>query len=688
MKRFNNNDALVSVAYLVSYGIPEGSIYASLFKYQQGKSSAWANFPCPKDKRKRLVQYSSIPKSTVKKYDLPEVKFVLAKIDLDELTERYEAEQKAIFLVDEQIKEVFRNAAEREAVRYHNIYGKLYSDPKVITARALEHAVCLACVEMNAQFTLKEIQRVYKELPYKFVVTDYTRFTMAFKRWKAKDFIVKHGLEGRATNNANAYRLTDFHKAKIEAYRLHPNQYTYEMIHKLLNVDCEMQNEVLISLSSVKKYLNKPENKNRLAYFSNHKYYNREVLPITRRGSIQKPCDLWYGDGTPVQIFCWNRAQTAIIRLNLFIIMDVASGRIMGIDLAESEDKFNHLAALKMALDLNRVAPFEYKYDNASATKTDEFNAVKDKMFLKGTIYTPTKKGNPKEKAQVERFVNTFQSFQRMIDGFIGEGITSKRDNGRINADFLKKCQKKENMYTYESMCKIVAELISIYNAKSIGSKASPNRLFAESEKPRAAKLDATDIALLFWKQKTIKVSRGEVVTTIRHNDYIFDVWQHQTALKLNGTKVKMYYDENDLSSIHLFGLDGGYICECKQKVLVHEGEAGRTEDDTLTLIKQAKHNASIEGIIKTQTNEVIQKGTQDGEMKLLSPFQVYKDELNEAETDLMFAYMANEKGLDPTKAIDYEPIYTGLETPKNANKYSKKHRVENPSLTVIKEAE
>lgn len=662
---------------LYSYGVNKNTI-------KKWKSRSVCLFT--QIKGTEYIRYDDIPLSTRSKI-LTKAE-IIAQITLDEQTERYEAQQRANYLADEEMKEVFRNAAEREAVRYHSIYSKLYTDPKMITARGLQHAICMACVELNAQKpkNKKNIHRVYKELPYKFIISDYTRFSTAVNEWKTPGFIVKHGLEGKGANNANAYRLTDFHKAKIEAYYTDPKKLTFEMIQKLLNVECEMHNEVLISMSSIKKYIKK--HKNRLSFFRDKKYYNREVAPITRRKNIQHPCDLWYGDGTPIQIPCWNRAQTAVIRLNLFFIMDVASGYIPGIDLAESEDKFNHLAALKMAFDMNRVAPFEYKYDNASATKTDEFNAVKDTVYLKGTIFNSTKKGNPKEKSQAERFVNTFQNFQRMIDGFIGEGITSKRDSGRINTDFLKKCHKKDNLYTYESMCKIVAELVSIYNAKSVGRRPSPKRLFTESEKPRAVKLDATDIALLFWKQKTIKVNRGEVVTTIRHNDYIFDVWQHQTALKLNGTKVKMYYDENDLSSIHLFDLDGGYICECKQKVRVHEGEAGRTEADTLTLIKQAKHNASIEGIIKTQTNEVIQKGTQDGEMKLLSPFQVYKDELNEAETDLMFAYMANEKGLDPTKAKPYEPIYKGLETPQNANKYSKKHRVENPSLTIIKEAE
>lgn len=641
------------------------------------------------------IDYDAIPFPTRKKLDSKAS--IIAQIDIEEKAAKYEAKEKANFFIDAQISEVFQNAIERESVRYNRIYEQHFTgNRKKILAYGIEHAICVACVELNSQkpkIKLRDLHRVYSKLPYKWVIQDYSRFTIGFKRWQQEGFNLVHPLKGKVSNNANASRLTDFAKARIEEYYKHPNQYTFEMVHKLVRLECERQNVTVVSLSTVKTYLNKPENKNRLSYYRNPQYYSRVVAPITRRKGIRHSGDLYYGDGSPLQLFCWNREQTAKIRLNLFVVMDVASGKIVGMDLAESEDRYNVMSALKMAFDLEKIAPFEYKYDNASATKTEEYIALKEAMLLKGCLFTPTTKGNPKEKAQVERFFNTFQTkYQRMIDGFIGEGIKSKRDNGRISPDFLKKAQSKDNLYTYESACKIVAQLVSIYNADKRRSKPSPNDMFAKSPKTTAVKLDTTDIALLFWSHKTIKVSKSEIVTTIRHNDYIFDVFDHATALKLAGKQVKMYYDENDLSSVQLFDLEGKYVCECRQKVRVHEGAAGRTKENTLTLIKQAKHNASIDGLIKKQTISVKNKGVaaigDDVEMKLLNPFEMAKEELNGAETEL-YNYMVHQKGLDEAKAKNYVPIYAETENQTSgSNKYSKKYKVNNPSLAVIKETD
>lgn len=646
-----------------------------------------------KRNNRNFIDYDTIPAPTRAK--LPSKAQLVAKIDLDSKAEKLEDKQTARFLIENQISEVFKNAIDREAVRFNPIYGKYFTNTLKITAYGVEHAVCLACVELNnnqPKFKLKDIHRVYKDLPYKWLITNYTRFTIAFKRWSCKDFNLVHGLTGRAANNANATRLTDFSKARIEEYYKHPNQYTFEMIHKLVSIECARDGSAIVSLSTVKTYINKPENKNRLSYYRNPQHYNRVVMPTIRRKNVQQAGDLYYGDGTPLQIFCWNKAQTEKIRLNLFAVQDVASGKIVGFDLAESEDRYNIIAALKMAFDLEKLVPFEYKYDNASPTKTEEYNALKEAMLLKGCLFTPTKKGNPKEKSQIERFFNTFQSkYQRMVDGFIGEGIKSKRDNGRIRPEFLKKCQSKDNLYTYESMCKIVAQLITIYNLDNRRNKQSPDEVFAKSEKARATKIDATDIALLFWAHKTIKVSKSEIATTIRHNDYIFDVFDHATALKVSGKQVKMYYDEKDLSSVHLFDLEGKFLCECRQKVRIHEGEAGRTEENTLTLIKQSKHAAAMDSLIKKQTISIKNKGksiaTGDTEIKLLNPFDVAKEEINEAETG-MYNYLIHQKGIDFERANDYVPIYTDAEKQQNINKYSKKYKVEKPSLALIKETE
>lgn len=684
----------MTVSELVSYGIPENSIYVSVFRNRNGQSDKWLNIPDVKDQRKCLVYLSSIPSNTVKKYNLPSLNDMILKADLEAKAQKLEQTEKAQDLKAFQIASAFESALKKEYVRYAPIYAKYYPlDRQKVTDLSMEHAVRDTCVALNTarpKYKIKEIFNEYTKLPYKWINGNYDRFTQGVKEWRSGKIEVIHGFLGN--KRPEVTKLTPFVVGKIEQYYMHPNQYTMAQIYELVKLEIERQGLKSISLGAINNYVNRPEVKNRLAYYRNTEYFNKKVQPFVRRYGVKMAGDLYYADGTPLQIPCWNRGMTRETRLNLYAVVDVMSGKIVGYDLAESEDRYNVLSAIKMAFHMEKVAPFELKYDNASATKTEEFNALKDALFMRGCIFTPTKKGNPKEKAQVERLFGTFQtSFQRMVDGFLGEGIRSRRDNGRINADFVDRLRKRDNLYTYESMEVIVAHLVSFYNQTKRNRKPSPSTMFADCEKKRATAIGMPDIAMLFWNHKTLKVSRGEVATTIRHADYIYEIWDNELKLSLAGQHVKVYYDENDLSTVHLFSQKGEYLCECRQKVLVHEGKAGQTDGDVKALIKQSRHAESIKTTVRNKTNEIRDRAMEaigDDFMNMMSPFKVAKEKFNNSETNLLLNYVIDHKGIDLGRVTDFEPINTERERYEAEMKRSGRQKspmaVKNHTISVI----
>jgi hypothetical protein len=56
---------------LLSFGVPEDTIKQGLSRSKRRNGSSWYSIADPEDARKRLIRYSSIPKSTIKKYDIP-----------------------------------------------------------------------------------------------------------------------------------------------------------------------------------------------------------------------------------------------------------------------------------------------------------------------------------------------------------------------------------------------------------------------------------------------------------------------------------------------------------------------------------------------------------------------------------------------------------------------------------------
>lgn len=172
------------------------------------------------------------------------------------------------------------------------------------------------------------------------------------------------------------------------------------------------------------------------------------------------------------------------------------------------------------------------------------------------------------------------------------------------------------------------------------------------------AKVSAADLAVLFWHNKTLSVKNSEVKFDIRKQTYIYDVFNHEIGLKTNNTDVKAYYDENDLSAVHLFTLKGEYICECRQKTLIVKAQVNQTEADVLNIVKQSRHNESMVNTAKRLTEKVISDGlkSDEGLLTTLDPFTTHKDLYNSAESKYNMDYIYNEKSIDGSKVVDYKP--------------------------------
>ena len=658
----------------------------------KNNSQSWVFIPDPTDGRKILIKYSSIPKQTIEKYNMPSVSDLVEKIKQENEIQKADTVQQQLTYKKYQAEDAVNKAAKDDYIKFMPQYSKVYPNNRDKAVQlAKTHAVLLCCIYLKAGFTIAQIHEAYLKAPgIKISLKNIEKF-----RQKLNDGL-KNGLnvlhKFAATPRPYLVKLTDWHKSKIELYYKDPKQYSIRQISELLYSECLSAGHTIIKTATIEKYLT-AEVKNRLSVFRNPSLFKRTVKPFTRRSEPDNAGDLYYADGSPIQIFCWNKAHTTQIRLNLFVVLDVKSKKLVGFDLAESEDRFNWFSAFKMAFSKEMLLPYQLTTDQASVTKTAEFEALKNKLELKGCKLDTTKKGEGQQKADIERWFGSFQSeFQKMIDGYIGEGIRSKRENGRIDTDFLKTVQKDKGFYSYETMVVIITQLISIYNNKTVNSRVAPNQVFSNSEKANMQKIDAADIAVLFWHTKTLKVKNSEVKFDIRKQQYIYEVYNHEIGLKINNTNVTVYYDENDPSTIHLFTLKNEYLCECKQKTTIVKAGANQTEADKLSIIKKSSHNEAMVNTAKRKTEEVLQKGLEidPGLLQTLDAFTIHKDLYNDAESKANLDYIYQTKGIDSSKVEDYTPTDTNsyLKSKLNKQTVQERHAKKNivpATLEVIK---
>ena len=147
--------------------------------------------------------------------------------------------------------------------------------------------------------------------------------------------------------------------------------------------------------------------------------------------------DQWQMDGWDIPVYCKKRSEKGgveyFVKYVLFVVMDVHSRKIIGFDVAESENTETILTALDMAVRNTKTLPNELVADNHSWNKTKEAASLKDITEKLGMIWTID--SNPRRKAILERAFRTLgdKHFKRYY-GYLGQGIKSKMKNGTSRA--------------------------------------------------------------------------------------------------------------------------------------------------------------------------------------------------------------------------------------------------------------
>lgn len=554
--------------------------------------------------------------------------------------------------------------------RHFDLFSGTYylNNPEKQELSAKRYALLKTCNELTeaGTYTTLQVFEVYQGFK-EASVKNYRSFLRKLKDFRQNGATTcKHKRIDETYKDK--YKLNSYVDYLIYTYLCDPAYHSYNSIKGWVNNSILDFNDKhgstfsTISKSSVAQYYRK--NRNEINYYrKGKKRFDTDTRPYLPRITAKNAGSLYQMDGTPVQIFCWNQDKTKKIRLNLFVIRDAYSGKITGFDMSEEENRWNILSALKMSVKMHDHLPAELVSDNFSASKTDEYKAVKKFMENRGVVVRAAKVGNAQDKGEVERFFGTFQSrFQRLIDGYIGEGIRSKRDNGRISEEFITKCHKENGLYGYDEMMKIIAELIAIYNNSEINEKygtKTPNQLYAESDKPFVKEVNILDSVQMFWMTKEVQVKKSMIINEVHKSKRYYEVWDNELKLRLNGEKVKIFYDENDASDIHVFTLDGEFVCTCSQHAQIHEAFVDQLEGEGERIIKHVSHRNSVYTCIENKATERLKKAEEfiGTSFELLTPVSQEKLKLNNAESQTLLKHFYDAKDINPNDIKEREAV-------------------------------
>ncbi len=123
-------------------------------------------------------------------------------------------------------------------------------------------------------------------------------------------------------------------------------------------------------------------------------------------------------------------------------VFDIYTEKLLGWDLAMSEDHSSHFRTWKMALETAGVKPMAITYDNQSGHKSEVMQKLYDNIIARGGTHYPHRArehGSP-----VENLIGRFQKqYLNQMWNSDKQSPTSRMNDSKPNIDFIKKFKHK-----------------------------------------------------------------------------------------------------------------------------------------------------------------------------------------------------------------------------------------------------
>lgn len=517
-----------------------------------------------------FINYETIPVATLKKLPSKADLIALTKANkYDELTERF-------FI---QLERAYLNSF----TQYRETYKALGYDSEKVIEYSRHHAVWAEILKIHGEKKrqrLRNLWEAYNRLyPGKYA---YHRMNPSINTCK------REGIQRLLVHNYNnpSKKYDDVYTYWIAEMLRSGKKYSRVYIHKTV---CELAKESgreAISLTTVK---------NRIAELMPVLYsdrygsdkYNYGNLPYTTMEKASESNLQWQIDGWDLPFY-----MEGFRKLTLFWVLDSCGDKVVGYQIAPSENTETILTGLENAVENTGVLPLEIVSDNHSFNRTAEADYFKEALEKQaGTTWTTS--SNPRYKSLVERSFKSFgEQYCKDMPGYIGEGILTKNPDGRTSQELMDQYQKAGNWLTEEQIKMIAVKCIAEYNEAKGKDGMTRNERYEANKGERAIKIDLIDRLRLFTRTAPYKVSRGQINITREKVEYEFQL-RASLFNEWNGKQVNVRYVTFD--EIYLFEIDTDrYIGTVPRKQTIHAALADQTDEDKEKLFK---HKGRLTGI-------------------------------------------------------------------------------------------
>lgn len=258
------------------------------------------------------------------------------------------------------------------------------------------------------------------------------------------------------------------------------------------------------------------------------------------------------------------------------LVFDVYSEKIVGWDLALTEDHSSHFRAWKMAIENIGVKPPVITYDNQSGHKSEVMQRLYDNIVASGGQHYPNR---PKEHGSpAEQLIGRFQ--QEVLNKKYWsdkQSPTTRRNDSKPNIEFLQRFKHK--LKDPASFNQAVAHCVNVWNEMphpSLG--CSRNEAANHEHDYQHEAVNIIDMMKLFWviSSKPSTYRRDGIEVTVAKRTYKFEVYDADGNVDIDfrdrytGSKFFIQYDPDQLDNyVRLYlalpnGEKHGYVADAQ----------------------------------------------------------------------------------------------------------------------------
>jgi hypothetical protein len=631
----------ILVADLIDLGISRYTIEDALKRNRKGKITSWKHKESPNDKRVKLIDYDSLPQPTKdklpKRADLwslaqanntehtisklkeicdtlnelhsryclvTDYHFFLSRIcdkgkaeDLKQaagwlrLLNKYKTKSETVSIGFEKKEDLRKAVVEQLMINFKqnksHLYGFKVTNLAVLQRKELEWAKCFDAAFNHHLTHLPRLEAEQKANEAALGTLVHENFGNSNRRIlgrlnadETKRILLPSGRIDFSEWNALTLVYLFMNPGKA-------NKYDFENLYRRYEVECKKNDrKPEVEISAVKEFLTSDEvqlytkrEREGWAEFDKlmpHVYGKRPEYSLTKGGY----------DG--FQIDFNSKIDGAQLMLTVVAVFDYMSEAITGFDINLVEDGLMVRNMYRNHLNMFGGRSYiEIESDRFSGNLAADTRKIFEQTCQYVTQPIPNdlegKAPNPKARF-VERLLQELNRLTQNVPGWKGTNITSIDKRRKPNPDY------RSGNYVEgfaESVAQII-KLINIYNHDTYGRAKSRMQQCIDSIHPEAPTIPLENIALLLnqFTTTTIKQSLVSIEVNRKEYEYYFPDFDQHVHKMMKGYKVKVHFDESDMSTVYIFGQDDQFICTLER--------LSRAARDKYTLAKDETERSKL----------------------------------------------------------------------------------------------